>query len=101
MIANTTNLSGGLIAVDTTFTASDLKTKLSGDYMTRGGSQTLTSNITAANDTYTFMGAKPSEIASISSKLDSSKISDKSLDGNFKTLKVMDASVVTGCFWQT
>jgi hypothetical protein len=31
-----------------------------------GGVQTLTSNITAANDTYTFMGAKPSEIATLS-----------------------------------
>jgi hypothetical protein len=80
---STNNLSGGLIAVDTTFTAAELKTKLSGDYMTRGGSQTLTSNITASSDTYTFMGAKPSEIASISSKLNSSTIGDKTLNGNF------------------
>jgi hypothetical protein len=63
VVKNTTNLSGGLIAVDTTFTAADLKSKLMGEYMTRGGAQTLTSNITASSDTYTFMGAKPSEIA--------------------------------------
>ena len=37
-----------------------------GEYMTRGGQQALTSNVTATNDTYSFMGAKPSEITKLS-----------------------------------
>jgi hypothetical protein len=36
------------------------------NYMTTSGPQTLTGNITAETDTYTFMGAKPSEIAYVS-----------------------------------
>jgi hypothetical protein len=34
-------------------------------------------------------------VTDISTKLDSSKISDKTLNGNFATLKVMDTAVVT------
>ena len=96
----------GISAGGTSYTAATLKAKLDKDTLTTGGVQTLVSNVTAANDTYSFMGAKPSEIARLSgvstniqtqldAKLNSSKIADKTLNGNFATLKVNDTNVVT------
>ena len=67
MTGTLTLASTGLAADGTTYSAATLKSKLEGDYMTRGGTQTLTANITSgSSDTYTFMGAKSSEIAYVS-----------------------------------
>ena len=62
--------------------------QVSGDYMTRGGEQTLTANITApTGTTYTFMGAKPSEIACLSGLTSSIKdqLDGKQVSGSYAT----------------